>query len=459
MKNKIILVVVILIGLSTSNYAQSLFRSGIFLHHSTGEAIWGPNGSNTSVPNEMALYNTQKGYTEDNAVAMTETWFPAGNDNEWVTWHNLFDDSNSSIQPYLQNNKIIVIKTCFLFSAYMTGVGSPADTLNPALKTIYNYKWHWRSIIRVMQQHPENFFVIWTNAPLVPSSTNSQQASLVNQFCTWAKDTLAEGNDPIFGSFPPNVYVFDFFHKLADANGMLQLQYATSTTDSHPNDAATELVAPQFVQEIFDASIFYEGIIPVELTSFTASIIGSDVILNWSTVTELNNFGFEIERSVISNEERNLLWDKIGFVNGQGTTVQKNEYSFIDKNIDEGKYHYRLKQIDFDGTYTFSNEVEIDINLPDEFLLEQNYPNPFNPGTIISWQSPVSSHQTLKIYDVLGNEVATLVDEFRNAGSYQVQFNVAQSAAADRPTISSGVYYYQLKAGEYIETKKMILLR
>ena len=195
---------------------------------------------------------------------MNQTWFPPGNDNEWVTWHNLFDDSNSSIQPYLQNNKIIVIKTCFLFSAYMTGVGSPADTLNPALKTIYNYKWHWRSIIRVMQQHPENFFVIWTNAPLVPSSTNSQQASLVNQFCTWAKDTLAAGNDSLFGAFPPNVYVFDFFHKLADENGMLRLEYAASTTDSHPNGAATELVAPQFVQEIFDAAIFYESLTGIE---------------------------------------------------------------------------------------------------------------------------------------------------------------------------------------------------
>ena len=457
MRNTKLIILSFFVFLGPVIFPQGQYRSGRFFHHSTGNRIWGPNGSSTSIPNEIILYNSQKGYIGNEAVSMNESWFP-DDDNEWYTWHRIFDNSdpNNNIYPYFQNNKIIVIKSCYP-SSEIVGVGSPADTINnPALKTIYNYKWHWRSIVRIMEQYPDNFFVIWTNAPLVPSATNIQEASLADQFCTWAKDTLAAGNDPLFGAFPSNVYVFDFFHKLADANGMLQLQYATSTTDSHPNDAATDLVAPQFVQEIFDAAIFYEGIIPVELTSFTLSAFGREVMLEWSTATELNNYGFDIERSVISNEERNLLWDKIGFVNGQGTTTLKNEYSFTDKNIDEGKYHYRLKQIDLDGTYTFSNELEIDINLPDEFLLEQNYPNPFNPGTIISWQSPVSSNQTLKIYDLLGNEVATLVDEFRNSGSYQVQFNVAQDS---RPAISSGVYYYQLKAGEYVETKKMILLR
>jgi hypothetical protein len=229
------------------------------LHHSTGECIWGPNNSSTSVPQEMVKYNTSHGLTGANAVSMNEQWWPS-DDNEWATWHNIFlnQDQNNDIRPFLQNNKIIVIKSCFP-SSNIYETGSPADTTDPTNKTVYNYKWHWRNIVKVMGAHPENFFVIWTNAPLVANETNNQEARLSNQFCRWAKDTLAVGLDPVFGAFPRNVYVFDFFHKLADSNGKLPSQYAASSSDSHPNANATKLVAPQFVTEIFDAAIAYES--------------------------------------------------------------------------------------------------------------------------------------------------------------------------------------------------------
>ena len=113
-----------------------------------------------------------------------------------------------------------------------------------------------------MSSHPDNFFVIWTNAPLEFYSTNTSEALLSKQFCAWAKDTLAQGLDPEFGAFPPNVYVFDFFHKLTGSNGIMLEMYAASHGDSHPNSAATQLVAPQFVQEIFNAAIAYEAIAP-----------------------------------------------------------------------------------------------------------------------------------------------------------------------------------------------------
>jgi hypothetical protein len=239
-----------------------LFRSGIFLHHSTGSNIWGPNGSSTSVPQEMTSYNTLHGYSGSNAVTMNEEWWSPG-DNEWVTQHQFFEDPSpyTGIGYYLPNNKIIVIKSCFPSSS-MSGPGSPADTLNPWEKSVYNYKWHWRHIVQVMRAHPENFFVIWTNAPLEPYSTNASEALYSKQFCAWAKDTLAQGLDPKFGAFPQNVYVFDFFHKLTGPNGMMLSMYAASPGDSHPNSAATQLVAPQFVQEIFNASISYEAIFP-----------------------------------------------------------------------------------------------------------------------------------------------------------------------------------------------------
>jgi hypothetical protein len=191
--------------------------------------------------------------------------------------------------------------------------------------------------------------------------------------------------------------------------------------------------------------------IPVELTSFTAAVVGNSVQLNWSTASETNNMGFDVERSIISNEVRNLIWEKIGFIDGKGTTTEIQNYSFTDQNVDSGTYAYRLKQIDFDGTVNYSNAVEVDLNGITSFSLEQNYPNPFNPSTKISWQLPIASHQVLKVFDVLGNEVATLVDEYKPAGSYEVDF--------DAGFLSSGVYMYKLQAGDFVSVKKMLFAK
>lgn len=190
--------------------------------------------------------------------------------------------------------------------------------------------------------------------------------------------------------------------------------------------------------------------IPVELTSFAASIIDGNVMLNWTTATELNNAGFEIERRK-TKDEKSEPWINLGFVNGNGTSTESHNYSFVDENSAEGKSFYRLKQVDFDGSFEYSNVIEVINNMILDFALEQNYPNPFNPSTKISWQSPISSHHTLIIYDVLGNEVSTLVDEFRQAGKYEINFDASK--------LSSGIYFYKLSAGKFIETKKMILIK
>ena len=257
------LILSFLVFLGIQAGAQNLFRSGIFLHHSTGGCIWGPNGSSTSVPQEMDAYNTFHGYGGSQAVTMNEEWWAPG-DNEWVTQHNFFEDPDpvTGIGYYLPDNKIIVIKSCFPSSS-MTGIGESSDTLTPDVKSIYNYKWHWRHILKVIKTFPQNFFVIWTNAPLEPNSTNAQEAAFSREFCLWAKDTLAENLDPVFGTFPANAYVFDFFSKLTGPDGMMLSQYASGPGDSHPNASATELVAPQFVQEIFDAAIAYEAMIGI----------------------------------------------------------------------------------------------------------------------------------------------------------------------------------------------------
>jgi hypothetical protein len=206
-----------------------------------------------------------------------------------------------------------------------------------------------------------------------------------------------------------------------------------------------------FSNVTFNAQMIPVIPIPVELYSFTASVIQNDVTLDWVTATETNNKGFEIQRSLISDEKKNSEWQSIGFVNGNGTTTEYQSYSFTDKNLANGRYKYRLKQIDLDGTFNFSREIEVIVNTPNIFSLEQNYPNPFNPTTSI--QYAINSRQLvqLKVYDVLGNEVVTLVNEQKEPGYYEVEFNATQ--------FSSGVYFYRLQAGDFVQTKKMILMR
>jgi hypothetical protein len=186
--------------------------------------------------------------------------------------------------------------------------------------------------------------------------------------------------------------------------------------------------------------------LPVELVSFTADVNDLSVQLNWITETEVNNYGFNIERSVGAGK-----WLKIGFVEGHGNSNSPKQYSFIDKNLIGGsRFSYRLKQIDNDGTFEYSDEVEV-ILIPTIFVLAQNYPNPFNPGTTIKYQLPASSKVTLKVYDVLGNEVIALLNEEKEAGTYEFIFNASN--------YSSGVYLYRLEAGSFVETKKMVLMK
>jgi pectate lyase len=188
-------------------------------------------------------------------------------------------------------------------------------------------------------------------------------------------------------------------------------------------------------------------IIPVELVSFTASANGTNALLQWITATELNNHGFEIERI-----DRISGWTNIAFIPGEGTSTERREYSYSDRNLLPGRYEYRLKQIDYDGKFTYSTVVSVDIELtPRQFALAQNYPNPFNPITTISFSIGEPVLVSLKIYDVLGNEVKTLVNENMMPGNYSKSFSAEK--------YTSGIYYYRLTAGSFSATNKMVLLK
>lgn len=191
-------------------------------------------------------------------------------------------------------------------------------------------------------------------------------------------------------------------------------------------------------------------IIPVELLNVNVQNFFNSNIVSWSTATETNNKGFEIQRS-----QSGYAWERIGFVAGHGTTTEIKNYSYEDKNLSAGKYSYRLKQIDFDGSFDYSKVVEVEVGAPTKNELSQNYPNPFNPTTRIQYQVSSGANVSLKVFDILGNEVTTLVNEYKPAGNYEVEF---QSSVGSLQ-LASGIYFYQLKAGNYVEMKKMMLLR
>jgi hypothetical protein len=193
------------------------------------------------------------------------------------------------------------------------------------------------------------------------------------------------------------------------------------------------------------------GVVPVELSSFTANVNGNSVSLNWTTVTETNNLGFEIQRKSANND-----FITLGFVRGSGTTTEIKNYSFVDKNLPSGNYSYRLKQVDFNGSYEYSNVIEVSVLTPQEFSLEQNFPNPFNPSTQITFNLRVDSDVQLKVFNLLGQEIATLINGRLSAGTQQVEFK------ADN--LTSGVYFYRIDAkgidgSNFSSVKKMILNR
>lgn len=196
------------------------------------------------------------------------------------------------------------------------------------------------------------------------------------------------------------------------------------------------------------------GVLPVELTVFKAELSDKYVSLNWNTATETNNYGFEIERNKypdLENGETTTNWQKIGFISGNGNCNSPKDYSFIDNAPPLGMVMYRLKQLDTDGKFSYSDIKTVVNNTPGKFELSQNYPNPCNPKTKISYLLPETGKVTLKVYDMLGKEVSSLVDEIQNPGMYKVDFN--------GENLPSGTYVYKLTAGNFIETKKLLLLK
>jgi hypothetical protein len=199
-----------------------------------------------------------------------------------------------------------------------------------------------------------------------------------------------------------------------------------------------------------DNPAYIDAALPVELTSFSASIFTSSVKLNWQTSTEVNNYGFDVERASISASPLRV-WEKIGFVNGNGNSSSPKYYSYEDKNITSGKFSYRLKQIDNDGKFEYSKTIDVEFNTPNRFELSQNYPNPFNPATTIRFNLPEAGNVKLTMYNLLGQEIRTIMNEYRESGAHTININASD--------LNTGIYLYKIEANGLNQTRKMTLLK
>jgi hypothetical protein len=257
------------------------------------------------------------------------------------------------------------------------------------------------------------------------------------------------------GGEPPGFDIGNTYTSWVQLNFVIQSLATTNLTinnvtngiglfENHANEPLTGVINNQTLtapENIINAPL------PVELTSFTSKLLNDKVQLNWVTKTEVNNYGFNVERRINEDE-----WNTIGFVEGDGTTTESKEYSFSDKDIYTGvkEFQYRLKQIDNDGSFEYSEVLEVEI-VPAQFELFQNYPNPFNPNTTIRFSLPEATQLKITIYNMLGELVDTIADGTYEAGYHKVTF--------DASNLSSGAYIYRIESPAFVQVKKMVLIK
>ena len=298
-------------------------------------------------------------------------------------------------------------------------------------------------------------------APFVWTETNGMEWLTLNylNYASYAKDI--SDNGIIVGYVSPSVGNYVAFIKRPEWNDIVYLKTymidslgitgISNWTFSFANSISAD--GSKIVGTAYDGSggshayvLKLSAPVPVELTSFSADYNNNSVELHWSTSTETNNRGFSIERKTSNSD-----WADIGFVSGRGTTTETNFYNFIDDAVSSNKYYYRLKQIDFDGSFEYSKIVEVDVNPVAEFSLSQNYPNPFNPSTTIEFNIPRQGLVNISVYNLLGEKVVTLVNDFMESGKHKIQFNASE--------LASGIYMVKMSSGNFSDVIKINLLK
>jgi hypothetical protein len=341
----------------------------------------------------------------------------AANDWEAILYHGVGGNSSVNLQEFIQLMDYIESKKDFVW------IGAYID--------VFKYDMERFSAVVEILENTEDLIKLRLSSDISASGFITNDVNLYNEPLTlitevpWTEVTVTQGSS--VQTYTAN-------------NGEVMYEALPNVGTINRGDI--------FLQEA--------GGLPVELKSFSASIKNGSVILRWETATEVNNYGFEVERTTPfpppyqgGGGEAGGGWRKIGFVGGHGNSNSPKSYSFIDENITTGEYYYRLKQIDNDGSVEYSNEINILI--PNKTELKRNYPNPFNPTTSIQYTISNRQFVSLKVYDMLGSEVATLVNEVKPAGNYEVNFEGGE--------LTSGIYFYRLQVGDFVETKKMVFMK
>ena len=288
-----------------------------------------------------------------------------------------------------------------------------------------------------------------SNFKLWVSDDNAFDSGIDTQIGTTVIADPGDGNQIWFSALSQSLSASDKYYFLtcdltAGATGSIQALISSDKDLLLGNSTANSSIA--------NVSLSTNPIpLPVELTSFTANVNNNKIELNWQTSTEVNNYGFEIERLKDSKIEKLNVWQKVGFVNGHGNSNSVKLYSFTDDKVTNGNYSYRLKQIDINGNYEYSKAVEVSFMKPTEFSLGQNYPNPFNPVTTIKFSLPIDEKVVLEVYNTIGQKVATLINQEMSVGYHEANFDASK--------LTSGIYIYKLNAGSLTSTKKMILMK
>jgi hypothetical protein len=347
-------------------------------------------------------------------------------------------------------------------STFRTGLLSPALNLGDSV-VIKGYMLQFNGLDEINPNTDSTVWVVGTNAKLptptiIPRGTYKTNTEQYECLLVQVQNvTKVSGTWPGAGG-SANIVVTNGADTLTlrvdsdtDIDGNPEPVWPRDVIGVMTQFSSTSVSAGYQIQPRYYASDF-PAPTPVELTSLSASVSGKSVIINWTTATEKNNMGFEIQRS---SDKSSFV--KIGYVNGNGTTTELKRYSFADNNVLTAKNYYRLKQMDYDGSYKYSPVVEAEIGAISSYSLDQNYPNPFNPTTQIKYSLLSSSNVKVTIFNALGESVKVLANEVQQSGVHIMNFNAAG--------LSSGVYFYSIQANavdgsqSFRATKKMILMK
>jgi hypothetical protein len=359
------------------------------------------------------------------------------NGESWTTPVNLTND----VLPQLRLDMKILDSSIYIVSQDQLAIN--ADEIGFMKSTDLGATWttpvnlsnnagnsSFPNILPVNFDNTHHLFLSWPDNTGTPGNLEIYFKYSTDEGATWSSEINLSNNAE--NSYRPHIVASSY--PGVDSIGIAWYDYSLGAS------------------EILFRRGLFEYIIPVELPVIEVSVNGFNVTLKWSTVSEKNNKGFYIYRK---QRESSGEWQFITFVKGKGTTLQAQSYSFEEKIYEKGAYSYRIIQADFDGTETALPDIEFDLSSSIEFSLFQNYPNPFNPSTKIKFSihDGGSVNVSLKIYDILGNEAAVLIDEAKSAGEYEIEFSASAYG------LSSGVYFYKLTAGEFSAVKKLMLVR